>query len=56
MKLYRIEKLAKHGGAVIKKQHILAAGDREAVQRAQDSADCPICDVMRDGQLVGQVV
>jgi hypothetical protein len=56
MKLYRIEKLAKQGGAVIKKKHILAAGDREAVQRAEDSDDCPICDVMRDGHLVGQVI
>ena len=56
MKLYRIDKLARHNGPVIKKKHILAAADAEAVRRAQDSADCPICDVRRDGKLVGQVL
>ena len=56
MKLYRIDKLARHGGTVIKKKHILATTDRDAVEQAQDSGDCPICDVLRDGRLVGQVV
>ena len=56
MKLYRIDKLAKHGGCVIKKKHILAPSDRVAVKQAEESADCPICDVLRDGALVGQVV
>ena len=56
MKLYRIDKLTKHGGAVVKKKHILAPSDQQAVKRAEDSDDCPICDVLRDGQLVGQVL
>ena len=56
MKLYRIDKLARHGGAVIKKKHILAAADQDAVRQAQASDDCPICDVLRDGKLVGQVL
>lgn len=57
MKLYRIDKLARLGGAVIKKKHILAPDDRDAVRRAEDSDDCPICDVIRDdGRLVGQVL
>jgi len=56
MKLYRIEKLAKHGGAVIKRKHILAQSDRNAVRQAEESEDCPICDVLRDGALVGQVL
>lgn len=56
MKLYRVDKLAKPGGAVIKKKHILAASDREAVQRAEDSSDCPICDVLRDGDKIGQIL
>ena len=57
MKLYRIDKLARHGGAVIKKKHILAPDDRHAVKRAQDSDECPICDVLGDdGRLVGQVL
>ena len=57
MKLYRVDKLAKPGGVVIKKKHILAATDRQAVKQAEDSPDCPICEVMADnGQKVGQVL
>lgn len=56
MKLYRIDKLAKHGGVTLKKKHILASTDRKAIERAEDSDDCPVCDVFRDGRLVGQVL
>lgn len=56
MKLYQIDKLAKHGGAVVKKKHILAPSDRHAVKQAEESDECPICDVRRDGGLVGQVL
>ena len=56
MKLYRIDKLAKAGGTVIKKKHILAPSDRAAVQQAEDSDDCPICDVTHNGEKVGQVI
>jgi hypothetical protein len=56
MKLYRINKLAKPGGMVVKKKHILAASDHHAVQQAADSEDCPVCDVLRDGQQVGQIL
>ena len=38
MKLYRIDKLAKRNGAVVKKKHILAKSDQHAVQQAEDSA------------------
>jgi len=56
MKLYRVNKLAKPHGAVIKKKHILARSDADAVQQAEDSPDCPICDVLRDGETVGQIL
>ena len=56
MKLYRIEKLAKPGGMVVKKKHILAPSDRQAVKHAEDCDDCPICDVLHNGDLVGQVL
>jgi hypothetical protein len=56
MKLYRIDKLARLGGMVVKRKHILAGSDRQAVAQAEDSDDCPICDVMRDGEKVGQVL
>ena len=56
MKLYRVDKLAKRHGAVIKKKYILAPSDKEAVQQAEDSPDCPICDVLKDGETVGQIL
>lgn len=56
MKLYRVDKLTKRGGAVIKKKHILAPTDRQAVRQAEESDDCPICDVLRDGERVGQIL
>ena len=55
MQLYRINKLAKAGGAVIKRKDVLAANDREALERAAASADCPVCDVLRDGRFVGAI-
>ena len=56
MKLYRINKLARVGGPVVKKKDVLAASDRQAVKDAADSDNCPICDVLRDGEKVGSVV
>ena len=56
MKLYRVDKLARRGGVVVKKKHILAPSDAQAVKQAEDSPDCPICDVSRDGEIVGQVI
>jgi hypothetical protein len=56
MKLYRIDKLVKRGGAIIKKKHILANSDAEAVQRAEASPDCPVCDVLHNGETVGQIL
>ena len=55
-KLYRVNKLAKAGGIVIKKKHILAPSDTAAVKQAEDSEDCPVCDVLRDGERVGQIL
>jgi len=55
MKHYRINKLAKPGGVIVKKKDVLASSDKEAVQAAADSDDCPICDVFRDGKKVGQI-
>lgn len=56
MKLYRINKVTKPGGTVLKKKDVLAATDREAIRRAEDSDDCPVCDVLRDGKTVGSIV
>ena len=56
VKLYRINKVTKPGGAILKKKDVLATSDKEALQRAKDSPDCPICEVLRDGKSVGPVV
>ncbi len=55
MKHYRVNKLAKPGGVIVKKKDILASTDSQAVQQAADSPDCPVCDVLRDGQKVGSI-
>jgi len=56
MKLYRINKLTKLGGLVLKKKHVLAGSDREAVQKAANSPDCPVCEVLKDGEPVGSII
>lgn len=56
MKLYRINKVAKPGGVVLKKKDVLAVSDGEAVQRAAESDDCPVCEVLKDGQRVGAIL
>jgi hypothetical protein len=52
MRHYRVNKLASAGGEVVKRKDILANDDREAVARVETDADCPICDVWRDGQKI----
>ena len=56
MKLYRVNTLAKRCGPVVKKNDILAKSDSQAVQHAKDHLDCPVCDVLRDGEVIGSVV
>ncbi len=56
MKLYRINKVAKPGGAILNKKDVLASSDKEALQRAEESSDCPVCEVLRDGKNVGSIV
>lgn len=56
MKLYRINKVSKLGGAVLKRKDVLAASDKAAVQRAAESDDCPVCEILKDGQPVGSIV
>jgi hypothetical protein len=55
MKLYRINKVTRPGGPVLKKKDVLAASDRQAMKRAEESPDCPICDVLKDGERIGSI-
>ena len=56
MKHYRVNKLTRPGGAIIKKKDMLAASDRQAIKDAADSDDCPVCELYRDGEKVGSIV
>ena len=56
MKLYRINKVTALGGSVLKKKDVLAASDRQAIEQARESEDCPICEVLSDGRQIGAVV
>lgn len=55
MKHYRINKLAQPGVVVVKKKDVLASNDKQAVIAATESEDCPVCEVLRDGEVVGVV-
>jgi len=55
MRHYRVNKLAKAGGIVVKRKDILANDDRQAVARAQGDDDCPVCDVLRDGEKIASI-
>jgi hypothetical protein len=56
MKHYRVNKVAKPDGAVLKRKDILANTDREAVKAAAADEDCPICEVFHAGSKVGSVL
>ncbi len=56
VKHYRLNKLAKRDGVIVKTKDVLANSDREAVQAAKDDPDCPVCDVLHAGQKVGSIV
>lgn len=55
MKHYRINKLAKPGGIIVKKKDVLAANDGDAIAQAAASDDCPVCDVLQAGKKVGSI-
>ncbi len=50
------DKLAKGGGAIVKKKDILAADDKQAMARTESDADCPVCEVLQDGRKIGSIV
>jgi hypothetical protein len=55
MKHYRVNKVDRPGGEVLKKKDILAADDREAMSRAAADEDCPTCDVVQSGFKIGSI-
>jgi hypothetical protein len=55
MEHYRINKVVKPDGAVVKTKDVLAPNDQKAVERAEHDPDCPVCEVYRAGKKVGSV-
>jgi hypothetical protein len=56
VKHYRVNKLAKRDGMVVKTKDVLANNDREAMQVAREDDDCPVCDVLQSGKKIGSIV
>jgi hypothetical protein len=56
MKHYRINKVARPGARPLKTKDILASNDAQALARAEDDDDCPVCEVFHAGQKVGAVL
>ena len=55
MKHYRVNKLARPGGQVVKKKDIIANNDEQAVSTAEQDEDCPVCEVYRAGEKVASI-
>ena len=55
MQHYRVNKVEKPDGKVLKKKDILASDDRQAIERALADEDCPTCDVYRSGSKIGSI-
>jgi hypothetical protein len=55
MKHYRVNKVTKPGGIVVKSRDILASTDSEAVKAAADHEDCPVCELWQAGKKVGSI-
>jgi uncharacterized UPF0146 family protein len=56
VKHYRVNKLVKREGVVVKTKDILANNSREAMQAARDDSDCPICEVLHAGTRIGTIL
>lgn len=56
VKHYRVKKLAKPKGEVVKVKHMLANNDRQAIETARADEDCPICDVFVEDKKIGSIV
>lgn len=53
---YRVYKLNEKTGRIIKGKDLEAGCDHAAVSAAEQDRDCPVCEVWRGAQKVGQVV
>lgn len=55
MKHYRVYKLAAASGRIVKGKDLHAANEREAMRKAGDDPDCPVCEVWQGANRVGSI-
>jgi hypothetical protein len=55
MKHYRVYKLNKSSGRIVKGKDLMAPNDDEAMHDACADPDCPVCEVWRGAEKVGTV-
>ena len=53
---YRLYKLREAKGRIVKGKDVEAADDRAAMRAANADPDCPVCEVWRGAQKVGDVL
>ena len=55
MEHYRVNKVTKPGGPVVKTKDVLAPNPKQAVKDAQQDPDCPVCEIWHAGRKIGAV-
>lgn len=55
MKHYRVYKLSGPKGSIVNGKDVLAADDGEALDKAEQDDDCPVCEVWQGTNKVGSI-
>jgi hypothetical protein len=55
MKHYRVYKLNRPKGRIVKGKDMHAANDAEALREAAGDADCPVCEVWQGTSKIGSI-
>lgn len=56
MEHYRVNKLDKPGGELVKRKDTLANNDQQALAGAAADDDCPVCEVWHRGKKIGAII
>jgi hypothetical protein len=55
MEHYRVYKLDKPDGRIVKGKDVLAPSDPAAMTEAKNDEDCPVCEVWRGAKKIGSI-
>lgn len=55
MKHYRVYKLAEPKGRIVNGKDVLAEDDSDALDKAEQDEDCPVCEVWQGAKKVGSI-